>query len=171
MSLPKFTKISGASDYGDQFKDVRITITGTYPSIFADSDWGFTKEEGIANQLNTRGWLVEQVSDVSVSWIPNINNYIFEIYAVVGRSYTDNDIKVSIQRDLAGFFNVNGITVHSGIGLPNVSQDDQRGILDTILNKLNTAAKGSGVTPTIFGFSIGTAVLLGLGAVVILKRK
>jgi len=171
MVNPKFRKLGKASDYGSGFHDVLVTINGTYQNTLPIFGYD-NNAQGIKDLLNDKNWVVETVGDVGTSWIPGINGFVYEVYAVVSDIYNAEQVKASLKQDLSGFFNVTGATVSSGNVTAPASVDD-KGVLDSILDAINGATKTTkdSVTPTILGFSVGTVLIVGLGAIILLKRR
>jgi len=79
---------------------------GIIPVVIAN--WGKTMQ-GVKAMLDNAGWIVENIADES-GWT---GDYVYRITATVGTNYTDGEIQQQIQRDLAGFFTVSGVSTLS----------------------------------------------------------
>jgi len=125
MYLMPFDKTLGeARQYdpsGRYLRDVSLLINGWWQSTALCTN---CNSSGIQSRLNGKGWIVEQVVDQSTSWIPGLyGGSIYRIDAVVAKNYTDGQIESQIIRDLAGFYNVSGVTFLTPpyFGLPSNS--------------------------------------------------
>src|SRR5690606_367917 len=99
---------------GRLLRDVELQIDGFYQSNYADS----ANAAGIKALLNSKGWLVEQVTNVSTAWFPGVSGFSYKVWAVVATSYSDRQVQDQIRRDLAGFFNVGAISILSAPYVP-----------------------------------------------------
>lgn len=93
---------------GQFLRDVTLLINGWWqsPTLCTNCD-----SNGIKSTLNFKGWQVEQVVNQTTSWLPGLyGGAIYRVDAVVGRQFSDAQIEQQIVRDLAGFFNINGVT-------------------------------------------------------------
>jgi len=117
--------MGNAAMYGSAFRDATISVSGDFvqdvPNWIAYAagasllglgvsiaDAG-KSAAGIQALLNSKGWIVENVSDQS-GWT---GDYIFRIDAVVARNYSDAEILAQVQRDLSSLFVVNGASMLS----------------------------------------------------------
>lgn len=110
--------LGNAASYGSPYlRDVSVRIDGNFQSNLPA--WGYDNNaEGIQTVLNSKGWIAEQVTNVSSGWFPGISGFSYEIFAVVGVNYTDREIQDNLRRDLSGFFNVTGISTTSSAYTP-----------------------------------------------------
>ena len=104
--------LGNAADYdpsGQLLRDVIVQIDGSYQTTlpFGEPEHN---ADGIAEVLNSKGWLAESVSNVSTAWFPGLSHFSYRVYAVVGRQYSDSQIQNQIIRDLSGYFNVSGVS-------------------------------------------------------------
>lgn len=113
MNLSVFDQgLGSASDYGPAYRDVVIQIDGIYQSYLPS--WNVDNNAaGIQQTLNSKGWLIEQVANISTAWFPEQSHFTYVVYAVVGNAHSDGEVVSNIQRDLAGFFNISGVSVLS----------------------------------------------------------
>lgn len=99
-----------ASQFGSGFRDVEIRIRGTFQSATNYYSIG-NDANGIAATLNNKGWIVGQVTYETQTWFTGPDYY--RIFVVVNNVYSDREVQDQIRRDLAGYFNVEGIELLS----------------------------------------------------------
>jgi hypothetical protein len=93
---------------GQYLRDVALLINGWWQSTALCTN---CHSDGIKSTLNFKGWIIEQVVDQTTSWIPGLyGGATYRIDAIVARNYTDAQIEQQIIKDLAGFFNIIGVT-------------------------------------------------------------
>lgn len=113
-----------ASQFGSDFRDVEIRISGTFQSASNYYSIG-NDANGIAATLDSKGWIVGQVTYETQTWFTGPDFY--RIFVVVHNQYSDRQVQDQIRRDLAGYFNVAGIEIlsqpYSG-GLINIGNID-----------------------------------------------
>lgn len=114
-----------ANQFGDGFRDVEVRISGTFQSASNYYSIG-NDANGIAATLDSKGWLVGQVTYETQTWFTGPDYY--RIFVVVNNIYSDREVQDQIRRDLAGYFNVQGIEIlsqpYTGGGLLNIGNFD-----------------------------------------------
>jgi len=98
---------------GKLLRDMVIRVSG-----YQQSSLYPISADGLKDLLNSKGWIVEQVSNTSDSWFPGVSGFIYRVYAVVGTNYTDSEVTNQIRRDLDGYLSVSGVTIESGSYVP-----------------------------------------------------
>jgi len=111
MILPFDETLGEARQYdpsGQYLRDVVVLINGWWQSTALCTR---CNADGIKSELNAKGWVVDQVTNETTSWVPGLyGGAMYRIYAIVARNYSDAQIEQQIIKDLAGFFNVAGVT-------------------------------------------------------------
>lgn len=107
--------LAGARDLdpsGLLLRDLVVLVSG-----FEYSQWSPVSAQAIKDRLNSRGWLVDQVTNVS-GWLPGLRGFTFRLWIVAGTNYSHAQIQQQIRRDLDGWFNVDGVTIESDSYVP-----------------------------------------------------
>lgn len=93
---------------GQYFRDVSFIVQGYYqsPALCFDCN-----AEGIKSRLNSRGWLIEQVTNETDAWFPQPTGaFKYRLYAVIATNFSDAQIRDQVIRDLSGFFIVTNVS-------------------------------------------------------------
>ena len=158
--------MGSAADYGSALlRDVSLRIDGSFQSLLPS--WGYDNNaDGIKTLLNSKGWIVEQVDNVSPGYFPGVSGFSYNVYAVVGSNYSDRQIQDQIRRDLSGYFNVTGVSTLSAPWTPVVNGGNL-GTVNVYGGSSQPTANYAGPVPpagtTVSTGSSGVLSNLGLG--------